>query len=138
MRKNIEIIFILLCILPFPINAYANNDFRCTARESYTPFPSGELLQLLSRKSKPVEFVVNRATGIISGGGLSNIFGDLYKPQVQNGEPGKLDYKSITIMNNLDVHRLVIREGFSFTAKEMAFSYSDDGRTIYVGTCVYY
>jgi len=133
-----KFIFVLLSIILFSSNCFSANDFRCIVKESYTLEDNGKLSSdtNVAKSSLNKEFIVNRQTGQITGGGFTNTMSG-QMPKVYNYLPSENGFKAITIYKpNYTVDYLQInefREG-----KEKPFIYKGAWGEIITGVCTAY
>ena len=131
MRNFITIAVLLLTAQ----NAVA--DFKCQVKDSMTLSDLGVIDRSsdVAKMNQSKEFVVNRSTGIISGGGfINNMSGQL--PEVLNVyKPDQNSYKAITVYKpNYTVDYLEIKEYVEGDKKP--FIYKAAWGSIVTGVCV--
>ena len=103
--------FILVCFTSISFNTLADNNFKCVVKDAVTLESDGTLDSLsdVAKFKLGKEFVVNRQTGQMTGGGFNNTMSG-FKPVVYDYLPSENSYKSITIYEpNYTVDYLEIR-----------------------------
>ena len=129
---------IILSVLFSTINCYASNNFKCVVKDSVTLEKNGKLSAStnVAKSNMHKEFVVNRITGQITGGGFVNTMSG-QMPKVYDYLPKENGYKAITIYNpNLTVDYLQINEYVE--GKEKPFFYKGAWGGMVSGICTYY
>src|SRR3990172_6357165 len=91
-------ILLPIILLIFATTAHASKDFQCTVSEAYELQESGKLSSGndLTKIKIGKEFIVNRQTGQITGGGFVNTMSG-QMPIVYDYLPQENGYKAITI-----------------------------------------
>lgn len=128
---------ILLFLVLTAHNAVA--DFKCQVKESMTLSESGvmERTSDVAQMNQSKEFVVNRSTGIISGGGFMNSMAGQLPEVLDTYKPAQNAYKAITVYKpNNTVDYLEIMEFVEGNRKP--FIYKAAWGSIVTGTCVSY
>ena len=129
---------IILSVLFIATNCYAFNNFKCVVKDSVTLEKNGKLSAStnVAKSNMHKEFVVNRITGQITGGGFVNTMSG-QMPKVYDYLPKENGYKAITIYNpNLTVDYLQINEYVE--GKEKPFFYKGAWGGMVSGICTYY
>lgn len=130
-------LFLLSVLSIFACSAFGRGDFRCTVKESLRLGDSGTLVSgtEVAKKNLEKEFIVDRETGRMSGGGFTNhMSGE--NPTVYDYKPDENGYKAITIYEpNHTVDYLKIKEYVD--GEEKPFIYLGAWGEIVSGTCRY-
>lgn len=131
MQNFITLAFLLLTTH----NALA--DFKCQVKDSMTLSDLGvmERSSDVAKMNQSKEFVVNRSTGIISGGGLMNNMSGQLPEVLDTYNPAQNSYKAITVYKpNNTVDYLEIKEYVEGDKKP--FIYKAAWGSIVTGVCV--
>lgn len=134
MRKLV----ILLAGTLLSLTSFAQSNFKCVVIDGVTLNEHGVLTHTsnVARMNIGKEFVVNRATGQVTGGGLTNTMSD-QMPVVLDYLPDENGYKAVTIYKpNPTVDYLQINEYASGKAKP--FFWKGAWGAMLSGTCVHY
>ena len=121
--------------------ANASSNFKCIVNDAYELNKKGKLENGndLTKSKIGKEFIVNRQSGQITGGGFVNTMSgqmpSVYKPE-DTPVPSENNYKAITIYKpHFTVDYLEINE--QIEGKEKPFIYKGAWGTIVTGICVY-
>ena len=131
-------VIIFLGTLLSTVNCYASNNFKCVVKGSFTLEKNGKLSAEtdVAKSNMNKEFVVNRITGQITGGGFVNTMSG-QMPTVLDYLPKENGYKAITIYKpNPTVDYLQINEYVE--GKEKPFFYKGAWGSMVSGICTYY
>ena len=119
-------------------NCYAGEDFKCVVTESVELLKNGELSREtnVARSNIGKEFVVNRRTGQMTGGGFTNTMSG-QMPKVYNHLPQENGFKALTIYEpDYTIDYLKINEYVD--GPEKPFLYIGAWGEIVSGKCTYY
>lgn len=130
----------ILATLPFILSplALAGNDFKCVVKDGVQLGDDGMLNHdtAVGRAYVGREFVVNRATGLISGGGLSNTMSGQV-PTVYDYLASENSYKAISVYTpNYTIDYLQINQYVA--GKKKPFFFKGAFGTMISGLCLAY